>query len=337
MGKKKVTIKDVANLSGVSIATVSLILNNQSHKFSPSTVEKVLKATEMLNYQPSYVAQQMITKKTKTIGLIIPDITNPFFSTLVKGIESVLYQDNFVTILANAGTDELKESNYLDELARRSVDGFIIASSVVSNTAINHILREKNKPFIVLDQKKSEGYSDSVLTDDYTGGQLAAKHLIDLGHTNLAVVVPNHMTSNIANRLKGFQEIVKSHRSVTSLLVTTTLSKEGGYLATSEILASDATAIFAINDELAFGLYRGINEAGKRIPIDYSVIGYDNIEMCEYVEPKLTTISQPIFELGETVAHLLLERIEQPDKQWEEKMLPVHLVKRFSTRGLTKK
>ncbi|BDP98609.1 hypothetical protein EfmGK961_24250 [Enterococcus faecium] len=145
MVKKKITIKEVAKLSGVSITTVSLILNGNTEKFSPKTVQKVLAAKEELGYQPDYFARQMITKETKTIGVLVPDITNPFFSTLMRGIEDILYKQNFVTILCNADSDHQKEIEYLAELTRRGVDGFIIATSAVSTDAINENL-EKTRP-----------------------------------------------------------------------------------------------------------------------------------------------------------------------------------------------
>lgn len=324
--KKKVTIKDVAKLSEVSIATVSQILNGNADKFSPKTVEKVLAAKESLNYEPDYFARRMIMKKSKTVGVIVPDIANPFFGGLIRGIENVLYRENFVTMLCNADLDAQKESDYLDELNRRGVDGFIIASSTISNTAINQTLRAKNLPFIVLDQKKAEGFSDAVLTDDFTGGKLAGEHLKSLGHQKVAVVLPKAAPENILNRVAGFKT-----QFATPLLVETDLSKLGGQQAVPELLESDVTAIFAINDELAFGLYYGLNQVGKQVPADYSIIGYDDIDMCQYVTPQLTTIAQPIFELGQTTAELLLARIHDPKKAWEEQQLPVQLKVRAST------
>ena len=202
MTNKKVTIKDVANDSGVSITTVSQILNGNGARFSGKTVEKVLAAKERLNYQPDYFAQRMVMK-SKTIGVIVPDITNPFFAQLIRGIESVLYKENFILMLCNAEQDVTREHEYLTELIRRSVDGFVIASSEISNQTINETLRAKKIPFIVLDQK-AEGFSDAVLTDDYRGGQLAAKHLQEQRHEQVSVVMPPHAPVNIQQRLKGF-------------------------------------------------------------------------------------------------------------------------------------
>lgn len=337
MKKKKITIKDVAKHSGVSIATVSLILNGNEEKFSAKTVEKVLASKDILGYQPDYVARQMITKETKTIGVLVPDITNPFFNTLMRGIEDVLYKQNFVTILCNADSDHQKEIEYLAELARRGVDGFIIATSAVSTTAINENLKKQNRPFIVLDQKKAEGFSDAISTDDFRGGYLAGTHLLHLGHQSIALVYPQNPPENVYRRIEGFKHALDfyqlSHDNL--LLLPTHFSKNGGYQVVPTILNSSATAIFALNDELAFGIYRGLEEHGKKIPEDYSVIGYDNVDMCEYVKPKLTTIAQPIFELGQSAAQLLLARIQSPEKELSEKLLPVELKKRASTKRVS--
>ncbi|WP_301359350.1 ribose utilization transcriptional repressor RbsR [Enterococcus spodopteracolus] len=336
MAKKKVTIKDVAKHSGVSIATVSLILNGNEAKFHPDTVKKVVKAREELGYQPDYIARQMITKKTKTIGVLVPDITNPFFNTLMQGIEDYLYQQNFVTILCNADFDHQKETDYLLELTQRGVDGFIIASSAVSTKALQVSLKKQGKPFIVLDQKKAEGSSDAVLTDDYQGGYLAGEHLLGLGHQEIALVYPQQTPQNVQNRIDGFLAACKhvDHSEKQIHWFPTHFSKKGGYEIVPDLLSSAVTAIFALNDELAFGVYRGLAEHDKLIPEDYSIIGYDNIDMCEYMKPKLTTIAQPILELGKATARLLLERIQHPDKSWEELLLPVELIQRSSTQSL---
>ncbi|AVK63237.1 LacI family transcriptional regulator [Lactobacillus sp. CBA3606] len=331
MKNKAITIKDVAKHSGVSISTVSQILNGNGDKFSTKTVAKVIAAKDDLNYEPDYFARRMVMKRSQTIGVLVPDITNPFFSALIRGIEAGLYQENFITMLCNADLDETKEQSYLAELSRRGVDGFIIASSAVSNQAINQILRANQHPFIVLDQKKAEGVSDAVLTDDFMGGRLAAEHLKKLGHQQVAILLPAAAPANILQRLAGFRTVYASENSP---IIYTALTKQAGCQAVPAILATAATALFAVSDEIAIGLYLGLARAGKRIPADYSIVGYDDIEMCQYVVPQLTTVAQPIVELGQTAAALLLERIQQPQKPWEEKRLPVQLIERFSTAHL---
>ncbi|EOH93192.1 ribose utilization transcriptional repressor RbsR [Enterococcus pallens] len=328
---KKATIKDVARFSGVSIATVSLVLNGNAHKFSPATVAKVMEAKKELNYSPNYFAQRMVIKGSKTIGVMLSDISNPFFGQLMAGVEKALYQEDFVTVLCNAKFDIKKEHDYLEELMRRGVDGFIIATPAISNEALCEMLHGNNHPFIVIDQKRTQGFSDSVVSDDFEGGRLAAEHLIGLGHKRLAIVMPVDGAENLQNRLRGFKKACEN-QAVTITILDASMSKAGGQEAAAQLVETNATGVFAINDETAFGLYRGLADLGKQIPEDYSIVGYDNVEMCEYVAPRLTTIAQPIEDLGEAAAQLLMKRIKDPDKEAEAIQLPVKLMDRCSTR-----
>ncbi|WP_025729735.1 ribose utilization transcriptional repressor RbsR [Atopobacter phocae] len=331
MKQKKITIKDVAQLSGVSITTVSNILNQNTDRFTEATIQKVLAARDQLSYEPDYLAQRMVMKKSQTIGVLVPDVNNPFFSQLIKGIETILYEHQFVTLLCNADQDEAKETQYLKELERRGVDGYIIASSMVTNTAIDEIIRRKNHPYIVIDQKQADAYSDAVLIDDWAGGQLAAQHLKDCGHERIAMIFPAHPTKNVNRRIEGFQSVYDTSQLI---FIHADLSKQSGRFAAQQLIQTDATAVFAANDEIAFGLYLGLDELGKSVPKDYSIVGFDNIEMAEYVKPQLTTIAQPIFQLGQTTAQLLIERINQSDKERQTITLPVQLIERFSTAHL---
>lgn len=192
-----------------------MILNGNTEKFSPKTVQKVLAAKEELGYQPDYFARQMITKETKTIGVLVPDITNPFFSTLMRGIEDILYKQNFVTILCNADSDHQKEIEYLAELTRRGVDGFIIATSAVSTDAINENL--KTRPALhCFGSEKSEGFSDAVRTDDFRGGYLAGMHLLSLGHQTIALVYPENPPENVHARIEGFKSALDVYQILTT-------------------------------------------------------------------------------------------------------------------------
>ncbi|HJF19801.1 MAG TPA: LacI family transcriptional regulator [Enterococcus columbae] len=327
--KKKVTIKEVAAKSGVSIATVSQILNGNGEKFSAKTVEKVMATKEALDYQPDYFAQRMVVKKSKTMGVMVPDIVNPFFSLLVKGIENRLAKEQYMMMLCDADFSVQKESEYLVEMIRRGVDGFIIASSTISNQVIHEQLTKNQVPFIVLDQKKAEGNSDEILTDDYFGGILAGNHLLELGHQKVAVVGPKDAPTNIQTRITGFQKVYEDY-----IFIDQPLTKEGGIKAAEQILSLDCTAIFALNDEIALGLSHHLKSRGKIIPQDYSIIGYDNSPMTEYVTPSITTIAQPIYELGEKAADQLLLRINDANRPLSKIMLPVKLIKRHSTAHL---
>lgn len=324
--EKKVTIREVAQMAGVSIATVSQILNGHEQKFSPYTVEKVYAAKRSLRYEPDYLARRMVGKHSRTIGVILPDVTNPFFGTLLKGIESVMYEDEFVVMLCNADFNEEKENKYLETFIRRGVDGFIIASSSISNQTLKETLVNQGLPFIVLDQKKHNGFSDAIETADFEGGVLAGKHFAELGHEKIAVIIPKNAPENVQARLSGIQSIYPD-----CLVIDSPLTKAGGKQASEKIVASEVTAIFAANDEIALGLYQGLNALCKTVPTDYSIIGYDDQEFNELVEPRLTTIAQPTFELGKQSAELLLKRIAHPDLPYTNIVLPVSLVERDST------
>lgn len=326
MNKKKITIKDVAKKAGLSITSVSQILNGNTQRFSEKAIKKVYAAQKELNYVPDFFAQRMVTKKSHLIGVLVPDISNPFFAQLFLGIQDILNKQGYVALLYNMGGDEKQESHYVEDLIRRGVDGLIIASSAFSDQSIYQALQRESLPMIVMDQKTETDMVDAVQADNYDGGKQAALYLQKLGHKKTAVVLPENPTVNVRKRYEGFASVYGDEL----LVVNGELSTSGGQGAVKKIINSDITAIFAINDLIAFGLYMGLKEAGKKIPNDYSVVGFDDISPCRYVTPPLTTIAQPTFELGQEAAKMLMGRLNSPQKEPEEKMLPVKLVQRFS-------
>jgi len=330
MNKKKVTIKDVAKKAGLSITSVSQILNGNTQRFSEKSIKKVHAVQEELKYVPDFFAQRMVTKKSHLVGVLVPDISNPFFAQLFLGIQDILTQQGYVALLYNMSDDQKQESHYVEELIRRGVDGLIIASSSFSDQSIYQALQAQNLPMIVMDQKTETDLVDAVQTDNFDGGRQAAVYLQKLGHQKVAVVLPENATVNVRKRYEGFASVYGNDE----LIVAGELSTSGGQAAVKEIVKSDVTAIFAINDQIAFGLYMGLKEVGKKIPQDYSVIGFDDIGPCKYVTPALTTIAQPTFELGQEAAKMLIKRLIEPKKEPEEKMLPVKLVQRFSVTPL---
>lgn len=330
MNKKKITIKDVAKKAGLSITSVSQILNGNTQRFSEKAIKKVYAAQKELNYVPDFFAQRMVTKKSHLIGVLVPDISNPFFAQLFLGIQDILNKQGYVALLYNMEGDEKQESHYVEDLIRRGVDGLIIASSAFSDQSIYQALQRESLPMIVMDQKTETDMVDAVQADNYDGGKQAALYLQELGHKKTAVVLPENPTVNVRKRYEGFASVYGDEL----LVVNGELSTSGGQGAVKKIINSDITAIFAINDLIAFGLYMGLKEAGKKIPNDYSVVGFDDISPCRYVTPPLTTIAQPTFELGQEAAKMLMGRLNSPQKEPEEKMLPVKLVQRFSVMPL---
>lgn len=329
---RKVTIKDVAALAQTSVTTVSLILNNKGDRFSAATIARVKAARERLQYEPDYFAQNMINKETKTIAVLVPDINNPFFSQFIQGVEEIAYQFDFIPLIYSAGVHNQKVDHYLKELVRRNVDGFILAVPHLQKTTLDSYLQKRQIPFILLDQSDKQHVGDEITVADTQGGELAARYLIEQGHHKVGIVLPKQRAWNIEQRAIGYQAaMLKAQLPVADdWQITTPLTKLGGYQVAQQVIDSGVTAVFAVNDELAIGLIRGLRELQVRVPEDISVIGYDNIDWCEYITPKLTTIKQPIFELGQEATRLLLNRIADPTIAPQQKVLSIELVERES-------
>jgi LacI family transcriptional regulator len=331
-----ITIKDVAEKSGVSITTVSQILNGKGQRFSEKTRTKVLEAAEELNYKANYFAQNMVTKQTRTVGVIIPDITNTFYSDMIKGIEDYLYENGFMVLLCNSTDDEERENLYLNQLVHRAVDGFIIASSTISDDMIFQLLKRNNKPYILLDRKREESESDNIIVDDMEGGYIATEHLIKLGHRKIGVITSNSSDINIHNRFLGYKKCMGNYELpiAEEWVERESLSMSGGYEAAQRLLKTEVTAIFATSDQLAIGVYKGANEQQIHIPEELSLIGYDDIELASYMSPPLTTIHQPIYEIGKLAAETLLQRIMNPEEAVINHVVKTKLVVRDSTKAL---
>lgn len=330
---KKTTIRDLAQAAGVSVTTVSQILNGKGQRFSSETQLHVLKLQKELNYVPDFNARNLILKSSQSIGVLVPNIGNPFFSTFIKGIQATARELQYIPLIFGANHDEKIESYYLEKMIERATGGLIIASASITTETIDSTLKKNGIPYLLMDQNPIVD-GDRVQTNDFEGGQLAAQHLLTLGHQKFAITMPSEPTANLLRRLAGFKETIITagllfERAVT--IVYAPMTKAGGYQATRDVLASGATAIFAINDEMAIGLYRGMRQHGVAIPTDVSIMGYDNIDLDEYIDPALTTIEQPILEMGRMATKLLINRIKQPLIAPQVVNLPVRLVHRQST------
>ena len=335
---RKVTIRDLAEAAGVSVTTVSQILNGKGERFSIDTRTRVHQLQEEMGYVPDFNARNLIMRSAQTIGVIVPNLGNPFFSMFIKGVQATSRDRHFIPLIFGANYDEDLEGYYLQELIKRAVDGLIIASSSITVKDIDNILKKNGIPYLLIDQNGGPSL-DSVRINDQRGGKLAAEHLLSLGHRKIAVIMPADPTDNLVVRLEGFKHHL-SQVGVTlpeEAFIISPMTKLGGYQATDAVIQQAPTAVFAVNDEMALGLIRGLHEQGIRVPEDISVLGYDDIDLDDYVVPKLSTVHQPVVTMGEQATTLLINRIQKRQLAPQTVELPVELRQRESTAAVTRK
>ncbi len=299
----KVTIKDVARKAGVSISTVSRVLSPQINNYMrKQTREKVLEAIKDLDYRPDMRAQSLRGMGTRIIGLIMPDALNPFYQELAYVLEEICYKEKFGLLVCSSKNSITRELIYIDLLERQKVDGIILSTVGLNKARLNSLTR-RGIPIVLVDRDVPYADVPVMFTNNYMGGCQATQYLIDLGHRKIACIAGAMNTLSSINRLKGYRDTLGKN----GLGVNKKLIKEGkltykdGYKLMEELLRkSDAefTAVFCLNDLVALGSMHAIQEKGKSIPYNYSIIGFDNISFSSISNPPLTTIAQPIKEIA---------------------------------------
>jgi LacI family transcriptional regulator len=310
------TIKDIAAKINLSVTTVSLVLNGRESKIPQRTKELVIKTAEELHYRPNQLAVGLITKRTKTIGLIVPDIRNSFFSGLAKGIEDECRKNGWTVILCNTSDIHERDMEYIHMLASKGVDGILYCMSSDSNLEkfkeCYNLLNKLNIRFIMLDRSFPLPNLITAKLNHLKGGYLATKHLLDLGHTHIACVTgPKHLEDS-NQRLKGYMKALKEANIPydESIIVEGDYHMETGISSVDKLIDKNFSAIFAFNDMMAYGIYKGLKAHGLSVPADVSVIGYDDIFISEILEVPLTTIHQPIERMGAAAIRHLIGIIE---------------------------
>jgi LacI family transcriptional regulator len=305
------TIGDVARRAGVSTATVSRVLAGLPGA-RPDTRDRVFGAARELGYRPSGVARSLKLRTTRTLGLIITDIENPFFPQLVRAVEDVAREHGFALLLCNATEDPDREASYLDLLVDRRVDGVVIA---VSGLDARHRewLAQPPLPVVLVNTVAPGMPHPSITSDNVDGGRQAAAHLLDLGHRRIGVLTAGPRNAAAPDRLDGVRRgLVDGGLDPDSVTVVVGEPGVGGGEAafcrlTEE--APDTTAVVAYNDLMAIGAMRAIRASGRSVPGDISVVGFDDIAIAAYTDPPLTTIRQAIGDLGRWAVDRLVERI----------------------------
>jgi LacI family transcriptional regulator len=332
------TLQDVATRAGVSISTVSRVVTG-SVAVETATAERVREAIAALGYRPNLLARSFRRRVTHTIGLLVPDNSNPFFAEVARAIEDTGFSEGYSVILGNSYLSAVKQETYIDVLLAKRVDGFILASSglipsVDGHDAVERIL-EAGVPCVVVDRDLGETPVDQVLVDNEQGGYLAGQHLIGLGHRRIACLVGPHDLTPSAGRITGFRRaLAEAGLDVAARhLVRGNGRPDGGAAAAHTLLADglDVTAVFAFNDQMATGAIGAFQRAGFRVPDDISVIGFDDIPHATSTYPALTTVAQPIAELAAVGVRLLLDRIARREAPWQRVLLETRLEVREST------
>lgn len=322
-------MKQIAKKAGVSLGTVSHVLNNAVRVSEPLR-KRVLAAVEALGYQPSQLARGLRRNRTDMVGMIIPDVTNPFFTAVVRGAEDVAFAQGHRLILCNTDNDHDKELVHLNALRTYLPAGLLVIPSSFSDlTAQAESYRNAGAAVVCIDRLPRHWKGNAVTAANEKGVYAATNYLIQNRHRRLAMIVgPLHLT-NSQDRVKGFKRAVKEARlNVTpKWILETTFDRQGGYMKANILLRSRLrpTAIVTGNDLMAFGVLQAIREAGLRCPEDISVIGFDDLELSDMTDPPLTTVHQPGYEMGVAAATIFLKRLSAKSRPPERLILETQL------------
>lgn len=328
-----VTIQDVAARAGVSSTTVSHVVN-KTRPVSTELAARVAQAMAELGYQPNALARSLRRKRTHTLGMIVPDSANPFFAEVGRGIEDTCFASGYSVILCNSNDDPSRELLYIDLLIGKQVDGILLAPTG-NQAGLDGALQTRSIPMIVIDRDILGATVDRVHIDHAAGGYLATRHLIDLGHRRIGHIGGPAQRSPVPDRSAGYRRALQEADLPLDdhLIVDGNFRDAGGYSGAQDLLAlpDPPTAIFAGNDLMAIGALAAARKASVPVPAGLSVVGFDDIHLAGYMDPPLTTVAQPKYELGVIAAQLLLARLVQPELPVQRRLLQAQLVVRQST------
>ena len=328
-----VTIKDVARESGVNVSTVSRALNGE-YGVHADTREHVAAAAQRLGYRPNRVARGLVTGRSHTLALVVSDIRNPFFAEVARGAEDAAYRAGYDLVLCNSDLDAEKQMRYAQSLLEKRVDGILMNSVAALSKKQQEQLSGLGVPIVLLNKTAPRGAFSTVCADNEAGGALAAEYLLKLGHRKIAHLTGPRHHGNMTERAKGFvSRLAAACKPVRPVVLYGKNDFPGGVDLARALMARhpDITAVFAASDMMAFGAIRALMEAGRRIPQDVSVMGFDNVELASIVHPPLTTIHQPKYEIGQAAVEILLRLAGRGEHQGpEHRLFGVELVERQS-------
>jgi LacI family transcriptional regulator len=330
------TLRDVAEAAGVHAATASRALNPATRALvNADTARRVMRVAEQLGYRPNPIARGLKTSKSGTVGIVLPDLTNPLFPPIVRGIEEILESAGYSGLIVNTDNDPGREQTLIEHLRSRQVEGLIVATARVEHPLMEQLHRDG--VVMVMVNRRPEGVDvPSITPDDAAGVELAVRHLAELGHTRIAHVGGPQSTSTGTTRARAFRAVVRDlGLDDDPALVTTAASwsESAGADGLRRLLDSgaDFSAIFAGNDLIALGCYDVFFERGIECPAEMSVVGFNDMPFLDKLRPPLTTIAIPHQQIGAEAARLLLDSIGDPSRPSRSVSLPLSLVVRGST------
>ncbi len=311
------TIKDVAAQAGVSVATVSAVINRNKY-VSPELAHRVQEIIAALGYERNSLAQGLKKQTSQTIGLIISDITNPYFTSVVRGVEDVANARGYSLILGNTDEDQTKEISYMRLLESKRADGLIVARHAPGNHAYLRSWPTHRLPLVSIGYLPEDESIDAVLIDNVAGARQAVEHLITLGYERIGIVTGPRGITATEERLTGYQQALAAHGIPLdpALIAEGNLRIDGGEHAALHLLTQGAarpTALFVMNGLMVIGALQAIDRVGLCCPEDIALVGFDDFEWAAVMHPRLTTVRQPTYEIGQKAAQLLFERLEKRD------------------------
>ena len=339
--RENITIKDIAKESGVSITTVSRVLNEKPD-VNDKTRARVLKIIEESNYKPNGMARSLVINQTYSIGLIIPDINNPYFPEVARGIEDKAQANSYSVVFSSTDNKLEREKEVIDLMLQKRVDGLIVSLSLANQDILKR-LEDKNIPVVQLDRKIPDSVYPAVMIDNKSSAYKAVQFLIDEGYDKIAHVTGDLQTVPGQEREAGYRKAISDHELNLDedWIIEGDFSKGSGYQAMEKLINSGnlPEGIFVANDMMAFGVLEACRNKGINVPEDLALIGHDNISIANLVYPSLTTMAQPKYKLGEKAGQLLIDLIEIKQKKGElesedffdDQILETKLVKRGST------
>lgn len=330
-----VTLKDIARLAGVSVSTVSRVLNNKAteYRISADTEEEILQAAQKLKYRPNQIARGLRLKKSNTLGVLAPDVSNPFFAYIIKRVQNIAHSLGYSIVVCNTDENLDQEIEHVNVLYRNRVDG-LIAMPVGQDYRHFQEWVDKGRPVVLLDRCFEGIETNKVLVDNYSGARDAVEHLIGFGHERIAFIQGLPGTYTNTERLRGYRAALAAHDILIDeeLIVGGDFREENGYLEAKLLLMMGhaPTAIFATSDLITLGALKAIYEEGLSIPEDISLVMFDDFDFAPYLKCPVTAVRQPKELMGEMAVKLLVDELKGESKGGKRVVLKTTLVVRDS-------